>query len=201
MGKYLYIIRHGETEYNHRGMIQGQGIDADLNAHGQEQAKAFFKHYKHVPFDKVYTSALKRTHQSVAQFIEAGIPWEQHAGLNEISWGVNEGKAISPETDKQFFYVIKAWQAGVSSARIEGGESPDDVLARQIPVMDLIMSRPEEKNVLICMHGRAMRVLLCHLTGRPLKDMDLFEHRNLCLYLLEQTSDRFQMLKANYREW
>lgn len=51
----------------------------------------------------------------------------------------------------------------------EEGESPIDVLERQKPVIDLIISRREEKSILIAMHGRAMRVLLTHLLISPCK--------------------------------
>ena len=61
--KDIYLIRHGETEYNRKGVVQGSGIDADLNELGQKQAEAFFAHYQDLPIDKIYTSALKRTHQ------------------------------------------------------------------------------------------------------------------------------------------
>lgn len=40
--KDIYLIRHGETEYNRKGVVQGSGIDADLNELGQKQAAAFF---------------------------------------------------------------------------------------------------------------------------------------------------------------
>ena len=43
--KDIYLIRHGETDYNRLGVVQGSGIDADLNELGQRQAKAFFDHY------------------------------------------------------------------------------------------------------------------------------------------------------------
>ena len=80
--KDIYLIRHGETEYNRKGVVQGSGIDADLNDLGQKQAAAFFAHYQDLPIDKIYTSVLRRTHQSVKGFIEKGLPWEQHTGLN-----------------------------------------------------------------------------------------------------------------------
>jgi probable phosphoglycerate mutase len=57
--------------------------------------------------------------------------------------------------------------------------------------IDLMLSRPEEKTILICMHGRAMRVLLCRLLHYPIQHMDLFEHHNLCLYRIDYTGSMF----------
>jgi broad specificity phosphatase PhoE len=155
-----------------------------LNDLGKAQAEAFFQHYHHVPFDKVYTSALKRTHQSVKSFLEKGLPWEQHAGLNEISWGVREGKIPNSRDDEYYKVLIDSWLEGKTDMPSEGGESPQDVIARQKPTIDLILSRPEEKTILIAMHGRAIRILLTMLMERPLHEMDTFEHANLCLYKL-----------------
>jgi probable phosphoglycerate mutase len=63
--------------------------------------------------------------------------------------------------------------------------------------MDYIMSKPEEKTVLICMHGRAIRILLCLLLNYPLKSMDMFEHQNLCLYKVSYTGSMYSVLNYN----
>ena len=182
--KTVYLIRHGETDFNRQGVVQGSGVDSDLNTLGKAQAEAFFQHYQHIPFDKVYTSGLKRTHQSVNKFLEKNIPWEQHTGLNEISWGVREGKIPNNRDNEYYKILIDSWVAGKTDMPSEGGESPADVITRQNPVVDLILSRPEEQTVLIAMHGRAIRILLTLLLKRPLNEMDTFDHANLCLYKL-----------------
>ncbi|UOG73606.1 histidine phosphatase family protein [Hymenobacter tibetensis] len=189
--KKIYLVRHGQTDFNVQNIVQGSGVDSDLNEKGRQQAEQFFAAYRHLPFDKVYTSVLRRTHQSVRGFLELGLPHEQHAALNEISWGVREGTRITPEEDAEYQGVLDQWNRGETFARLTGGESPDEVAARQRPFIELLKSRPEEENVLICMHGRAMRVLLCQLLNYPLTRMDSFEHRNLCLYKLHYTGSMF----------
>ena len=191
--KKIYLIRHGQTDFNLKNIVQGSGVDTDLNAKGRTQADAFFSMYKGVSFDKVYTSALKRSQQSVEGFLELGIPSEALAGLNEISWGTKEGFKVTPEEDEYYHYMIRQWQLGNTTLKIEKGESPEDVVSRMKPAMDLILSRPEEKTVLICMHGRAIRILLCYLLNYPLRSMDMFEHENLCLYLLNYTGSMFSV--------
>lgn len=182
--KLIYLIRHGETDYNRRGVVQGSGVDADLNEMGQAQAMAFFQAYQHVPFRKIYISALKRTYQTAEPFIELGIPYEKLPGLNEISWGVMEGKVPGNLDNEYYRSLIEAWSAGNTALPTDGGESPEQVEARQRVALDVILSHPDETPVLIAMHGRAMRILLCWLTNRPLAQMDYFEHSNLCLYKL-----------------
>lgn len=182
--KSIYLIRHGETDYNRNGVVQGSLIDADLNSWGRAQAQAFFDAYQHVPFDKIYTSALKRTKQSVQGFIDMGIPYESHVGLNEISWGNREGRTPNTMDNEYYRNLVLAWRNGEVDLPAEEGESPVQVRERQIPVIDLILSRPEERTVLIAMHGRAIRILLTTLFDEPLSEMDRYEHSNLCLYKL-----------------
>lgn len=195
--KKIYVVRHGQTDFNLNNIVQGSGVDSDLNTRGQEQALAFYRAYRQVPFDKVYTSALKRTRQSVQRFIDDGLPVESLAGLNEISWGTKEGYRITPEEDEYYHHMLRQWQLGDTSLRIEGGESPDDVVKRMKPAIDHIMSRDDEKTVLVCMHGRAIRILLCVLLNYPLRSMDNFEHENLCLYQLHYNGSFFTVERHN----
>ena len=185
------MIRHGETDYNRQRIVQGSGVDSDLNDLGRAQANAFFEYYKDISFDKVYTSKLKRTIQSVQSFLDMGLPHESYEGFNEINWGKKEGKRVVPEEDAVYYELLQKWKDGYDDVPIDGGESPKQVQDRQKPVLDLILSRPEEKTVLICMHGRAMRILLCLMLNYPLKEMDRFEHSNLCLYEISHTGSIF----------
>lgn len=193
MVQTIYLVRHGQTDFNVQGIVQGSGVDSSLNDTGRAQAAQFFAAYRHLPFDRVYTSALRRTQESVQEFISLGYPHEAHAALNEISWGVREGTRITFEEDVEYQYVLGQWERGDTSTRLLGGESPDEVAARQRPFIELLKARPADQNVLICMHGRAMRVLLCQLLHYPLRSMELFEHRNLCLYELEFTGSLFSV--------
>lgn len=177
--------------------MQGSGVDSSLNETGKAQAQAFYEAYKNIAFDKVYTSTLKRTKETVKGFLDSGFPHVAEAGLNEISWGSNEGKKITPEEDAYYHWMIEQWQKGNTAQRIEGGESPEDVVARQKPVIEKWNQATSEKTILVCMHGRAIRILLCQLLNYPLKSMDMFEHSNLCLYLLEYTGNMYTVKAYN----
>ena len=188
--KTLYIIRHGETDLNKRGIVQGRGIDADLNDTGRAQAEAFYQAYKDVPFEKIYTSTLKRTHQTVAKFIDKeGLAWEQLSGLDELAWGKYEGQESNSQLRSAFEELVLAWNSGSYDVKPEGGESPNDVYIRQASAMEHIISHKEEKLVLVCMHGRAMRLLMCLLLKKPLLHMDEFPHQNTSLYVVEYDYD------------
>lgn len=197
ISKTIYLIRHGETDLNKAGIVQGRGLDTMLNETGQQQAKLFFEAYHNVPFDKIYTSKLKRTHQSVERFIDLQIAWEQLAGLDELAWGVYEGTPNIPATQTAFRELLESWLSGKLDDKFEKGESPLEVQKRQIEAFKIIMSNADEKNVLVCMHGRAMRLLLCTLTGISLTQMENFPHHNLTLYKLVYDGDAFKIAEFN----
>jgi broad specificity phosphatase PhoE len=200
MQKTLYIVRHGQTEYNKLGIIQGRGVDTDLNDEGRKQAQQFFAAYKDVPFDKAYISALKRTQQSIQPFLDRGLPFEKLPGLDELAWGIHEGQLPTPENKAAFLQIMRDWLDGRLDSKFEGGESPNEVEIRQREALAVIMSHPEEKTVLVCMHGRAMRLLLCILTGKPLSEMDNFPHQNLVLYKVAYDGTKFDIIDFNNAE-
>ncbi len=192
----LYIIRHGETDFNRRGIVQGRGVNSDLNEMGQQQARSFYKAYHHIPFDRIYTSSLKRTHQTVEPFINKGIEWIKLHELDELDWGVNEGREATPEMKTEFQQLTRKWMEGELHIKFPGGESPIEVNARQKIAIQKIISEPVN-HALICMHGRALRLILCELLNIPLSNMDTFPHSNVSLYRLKYNDNKFEMLDFN----
>ena len=194
--KIFYIIRHGQTDLNLKGIVQGRGINSPLNDHGVQQAKAFFNAYQHIPFDKIYTSTLLRTEQTVQQFINKGIPNEPLVGLDEISWGVYEGQDLNDSILKGFDELVTSWRNGELDLALEQGESPNQVALRQQEAFKYMLQQDKEETVLVCMHGRALRILLCHLTGIPISKMDDFSHTNTSLYVVEYQDGMYRIIDA-----
>jgi broad specificity phosphatase PhoE len=198
--KELYFIRHGQTDHNLKGIVQGKGINLPLNELGLRQARAFFEAYKDVPFDHIYTSSLLRAQETIYPFRDTGKTFEPKSELDEISWGEMEGSAIVMENSDTFKHLTDQWKAGNDDAKPQGGESPRDLQNRQKRFIDHLVTTPH-KNVLISMHGRAIRCMMCTLTDTPLKDMEEFPHVNLSLYKVNLLSNgKFEIEKFNDTE-
>jgi phosphoserine phosphatase len=207
----LYIIRHGETALNRQNIVQGSGVDSDLNGTGRRQAESFFNYYQNVSFDLILTSALKRTHQTVAPFLHhfglKNAPlvdfktteletikdkkWLKSADLNEICWGINEGKKSNPESEAFFKKLMSDWQTGVYDSRIEGGESAAELRERVQNFVDFVKKHGKGKNILVCTHGRTLLCLLTILKQGPLSIMNDFRHHNTCLYKAHWVDNEF----------
>ena len=197
--KKIFLVRHGETEFNRLGIVQGSGVDKELNDLGRKQAEQFFSAYSSENFDHVYISALQRTRQSVQGFLDLGIPYTVVPELNEISWGVFEGKQQVDTERKEYWGVVNSWKDGDYDAKIAGGESAREMQACQMKIVERVFKNESENTILVCMHGRAMKSMLCTLLNQPLSTMETFEHSNLGLYLLEYTNGKFHVLKRNDR--
>ena len=94
----LYLVRHGETDFNRRGIVQGKGVNAPLNETGRMQAVSLASALKPVRFGAIYASTLLRARQT-AEIVAEMQGFEDEIthrdGLNEISWGVLEGQPVT----------------------------------------------------------------------------------------------------------
>ena len=94
----IYIIRHGQTEMNHRGVLQGRS-DHPLNAAGIAQAEEAASLLRGIPFSAVYTSPLTRALQT-ARIVAPGIVPMVDPRLVEMDYGPYEGadlRRLPPE--------------------------------------------------------------------------------------------------------
>ena len=192
----LYIIRHAETEYNKKGIIQGSEVDSDINDVGESQANSFYEYYKNINFDKIYVSDLKRTFQTIRRFTENGSSYEKLKEFNEISWGVNQGKSDDLE---DYAKLIDTWLAGNLDNKFEEGESPNEMSVRLVKGFDKVLD-DDHDTVLLCIHGRALRILLSKIIDNDLTKMDKYVHSNTGLYILEYKNDKYEILGSNLRE-
>ena len=189
----LYIIRHAETEYNKKGIIQGSEVDSDINDVGESQANSFYEYYKDTNFDKIYVSDLKRTFQTIRRFTENGLSYEKLKEFNEISWGINQGKSDDLE---DYARLIDTWLAGNLDNKFEEGESPNEMSARLVKGFNKVLD-DDHDTVLLCIHGRALRILLSKIIDNDLTKMDKYVHSNTGLYILKYKNDKYEILGSN----
>ncbi|MEY3321916.1 MAG: hypothetical protein RLZZ417_1499 [Bacteroidota bacterium] len=196
MLKNIFILRHGETENNRLAIVQGSGIDGILNETGKQQAQAFYEKYQHLPFELVVTSTLQRTHQTVKSFIDKGIPWVQLPEINEMNWGIHEGKSYATWMEQSYKEAISDWQKGIYETRLEAGESAAELAERMAAFMQWLEKRPES-HILICSHGRAMRCMMTYFFGLPVSEMEKFSHKNTGLYHFSKDQNGFNPVLIN----
>ncbi len=191
--KDIYIIRHGETDFNKENKIQGQGVDSILNAKGLAQGHAFFQKYQDIDFQLVITSRLQRTQQTVQDFLAKKIPHLVDDAIIEISWGDHEGKGSTPEMSAHFEAMKTSWHSGNFDARAPQGESLQELIDRLQLFLAALRTRPEDR-ILVCTHGRTLRALMCMIKGVHPSLMDNFPMGNTVLYHLQLIDNEYLVL-------
>jgi broad specificity phosphatase PhoE len=159
----VILVRHGETDWNREKRWQGWA-DPPLNDEGRRQAAGLAERLRGVPFDAVYTSDLRRAHET-AEIVAAphGVPVVADAGLREIDVGSWSGLTLA-EIEERF------------GDERPDGETREEHRARvRAAAARLIAAHPDER-ILIVTHGGTIRALAEAFEG-PIGNCEAIELR------------------------
>ncbi len=169
----LYIIRHGETEWNVKRRFQGRS-DIPLNEEGRRLARITAEALEDVPFSRIYTSPLKRAYET-AMIIKGvrDIPVMTEPRIIEISFGEYEGLCCGKKDynipDPEFMNFFDRPEAYKPPRGAEGIEElkarTADFLAEIVHNKDM-----EGDTILVSTHGAALRGLLSNINHVALRD-------------------------------
>ncbi len=164
----LWLVRHGQTDWNQEYRLQGQK-DIPLNENGLSQAHSLAVELAGQLFDAAFTSDLLRARNTAEILIKnRAIPLRVDARLRERDFGLWEGihyDAIAAAYPAEY----AARQQDPIGYRIPAGESLNDVASRVCgAVVDIYRLHPQGR-VLVVSHGQALAVLKCLALGDPLE--------------------------------
>ena len=152
----IYIIRHGQTEMNHRQVLQGRS-DYPLNDAGTEQARKAADRLKGVAFDHVFCSPLKRAVQT-AKIVAPYADMKIDERLIEMDYGPYEGIDLRDPPPE----IVAFFSDFAHTPAPEGMEQLDSVVRRAGLFLEKI--RNLDGNILISTHAIAMKGILEYLT-------------------------------------
>lgn len=161
----LYIIRHGETDLNAKGIMQGR-LDKPLNQNGRELAAITGRAMKGIKFDRCISSPLMRAKETVEIVLrESGneIPVITDDRLIEIHFGSMEGRTLDEMGSEGNLFFNDPF----SFAGFEGGETIRDVCRRTQEFLKELISLGGFQSCLIGAHGCAVRAMLNYLYDDP----------------------------------
>jgi|AntRauTorcE11897_2_1112592.scaffolds.fasta_scaffold01015_5 probable phosphoglycerate mutase len=195
--KQIFTIRHGETDNNKVGIMQGRGLDASINETGMLQAEAIRDALKPFQVDKIIASSLVRTHQTVQPLAtERNLSIEKYAELDELDFGEFEGKVFMDFED-EIMALHDQWVSGKVGVSPKGGESPQQAFDRANAKVMEVLESSEEENIVFMIHGRLTRVLLSEWLGLGLKNMHKIEHQNGAINHLTWDEGKFKAVELN----
>ncbi|XP_056138155.1 probable fructose-2,6-bisphosphatase TIGAR A [Lampris incognitus] len=137
----LTIVRHGETQYNKDGFLQGQGIDSPLSEIGLRQAEAAGLYLKDVEFTNVFVSDMLRAQQTAETIMKhnsscCGLEMVCDPSLKERSFGIAEGRPVQDMRD-----MAKAAGQSCQDFTPPKGESQEQVKERVKEFLQLMFQR------------------------------------------------------------
>jgi len=192
----LYLIRHGETDYNRQGIVQGGGVDSSLNATGIQQSQSFYRFYQQESFDALYCSPLRRTSQTLSPWQQRGLEPNPLEELIELNWGIHEGLIPTAEQKAEFLSIKQKWTEGELHLSVTGGETPLQAWERSQKAMEILFEKHQGERLLVCTHGRLLRILLSGLLDKDISRMEQYTQPNTGLHLIELTApDKARAIK------
>lgn len=168
----IYLVRHGETEWNRKEKIQGQA-DIPLNGAGEALARLTGKAMAGIPFDRAYTSPLVRARRTAELILEnRPIPVLEDRRLAEISYGSREGQSLGLIHKCPFLRLHRFFAEPAAYIPPRGGESLDALRARGLRFFHEVIFPLEGAagHILITAHGAWIREMVCAVEGIPRTD-------------------------------
>ena len=156
----LLVVRHGETEWNRSGLLQGVH-DTLLTEKGIEQARETAKKLRGIPIDAAFVSPLRRTRQTAEILLDGRrIPVFYDERFREHKFGEAEGMKVS-EVD-----LSDSWTFG-AAPKYRGMESADEFCGRVFAGLDEIYAAYPDSTVLLVTHGGVSVAVGYYFLGPP----------------------------------
>ena len=184
----LLIVRHGETEWNAEGRIQGH-TDIGLSENGAQQARSLGQRLADRQIDVAYSSDLKRTSETARLALgHRNVVLNETPRLREYHKGIFEGMTLT-EIQTQFPDEYPKYLEKDLSYAPDGGETTRDVSTRMASIFQEIKAKHLDETVLVVSHGGALRAAMVSLLGMPLEGNWSFVFGNCGLTMVDTFAD------------
>lgn len=184
MTNTIYIVRHGQTEWNLLGKTQGHG-NSDLTPKGIEQAELLADSMTKYPIDYIYSSDLGRAYQT-SEIIgnKLNIEVERTEALREMNFGTWEGRIIKDiiEEDPELY---KMWRNEPHLAKIPQGETLSQIKERTDAFIKEINEKYDGKHIVLVTHSLCARIMLLSFLDSDVKNIYRINQANTALNIIE----------------
>lgn len=203
----VVAVRHGETDWNRNGRMQGWA-PTDLNETGREQAAAAGAWLADAfDVDRAVASDLLRTRRTADLILDqqsGDVPVEHDAGWRERDLGVYQGLTYGDVEERfpEFGLGEAAYEAALAVP--EGGESFGDMADRVRSAFDDVLETHPSETVLLVTHGGPLHVLLGHAKGMPLREALGSHHQANCAVNeieVREAGAELRVVRENVTDW
>ena len=190
----LHLVRHGESEWNAAGRVQGQS-NSNLSDLGQRQAEATGKALVNKPLSALYASDLDRAQQTAAQIrAHTDLDVQTDPRLRETDFGDWEGLRWT-EIETQYATELTAIGGeGGHKIVIPGGESRAQTLERAKDVLSSLADKHAGEQIVAVSHGGLIAYFLRYVLGMSLDGRGPFKTENCSINTFERTSKGWRLI-------
>lgn len=196
----MFLVRHGATEANESGRLQGRGVDLPLSKAGRMQAAHVSQALAATPLAAVYATPLLRAQETAAAVARPhGLSATLVDELIEVDVGRWEGQTWEQIQRDD----ADAYRQFMESFRRDGrcsypdGESYDDVHRRVRPVLDRLVQQHEGEHIAVIAHSVVNRVYLAGLLGLPPSAARELSQANGAINVIRRRYNRLQVVTLN----
>ena len=197
----VIAVRHGETDWNRNGRMQGWA-PVPLNELGREQAAAAGRWLaEQYEFDRVLSSDLLRTRQTTDLLLD-GIgdrPVSYEPAWRERNMGVYQGLAYADVEDRYPTFGLGEEAYRATDAVPEGGESFRELANRVTGRFDEVLD--DDGTTLVVTHGGPLRCLLGHVKGIELTEALSTHSMENCSVTEFRTESDPVIIRENVVDW
>jgi len=192
----LFLVRHGQSEWNAAGRIQGQ-IDIQLDETGCRQAELIADRLAAEPVAAVYSSPLLRA-KSTAEAIadRFHLPVQLDLRLMEYDFGVISGSTWHEVVENHPEFASR-WLEDPWAVPVADSEGRVNFAARVMSAMQDILAQHPAEQVVVVAHGGTFGVYLTAMLGMDLNRRHPFHFGNTSLSLVEVRDDAFHIHYLN----
>ncbi len=186
----IFLIRHGETNWNKEGRFQGQ-IDIPLNDNGKNQARKTFEYLRNIPFNKAFSSSMYRPYETAQIILQNNkdLKIEKIDALVEISHGLWEGK-LESEIRENWPRLLENWHNKPEEVIMPEGESIKDVSERSIEAFNNIcLSQKDNDLTLLVAHDAVNKTLICNILGLNYSNIWMIKQGNGGITVIDLFND------------
>jgi probable phosphoglycerate mutase len=165
----LSLVRHGQTEFNAEGRLQGW-CDSPLTPGGLDSVRATADHLAEHPVAAAYVSPSGRALATAAVILErhAAVRSSTISGLREFGFGAFEGRPETELTARHDPATLYPEVLAGTFPGLPGGESGGEFLDRVLSSFARIERRHRDGHVLVVSHGLTLRAYLTAIDPRPM---------------------------------
>lgn len=194
----IYLVRHGQSEWNVSNLMQGTTSGVPLTKVGIKQARALKDRFKNVKFAAIFSSDLLRARQT-AQIVafERRLAVMTTRALRERSFGDYEGKTLA-QYEADLRHTLDEFH-GLPDKQKFAYEFPHKIesigstISRVITWLREISVAYAGKNILAVAHGGVLRLLLIHLGFATYNQLPPFTIENTAQAVLTSDGVEFQI--------